>query len=127
MSEAVLDASAVLAFLQSEPGSDAIADIMLRSCISSVNVAEVIAKFVEHGLTDEAACEAMLSLPIEIVPFSTEGARRSGLLHRLTRGRNISLGDRACLALAQELALPVLTTDRAWQELPVQAEVRVVR
>lgn len=127
MSEAVLDASAVLAFLQEERGSDGVAEVMPRSCMSAVNVAEVISKLVEHGLSDEAACGAVLTLPIEIVPLSAEAARRVGLLHRLTRGRNVSLGDRACLALAEELALPALTTDRAWSELPVQTEVRVLR
>lgn len=127
MSEAVLDASAVLAFLQGEHGSDEVAEVMARSSVSSVNVAEVISTLVENGLSDATACDAVFRLPVEIVPFSAEAARQAGLLHRSTRGRNVSLGDRACLALAGELGLPALTTDRSWRELPVSIDVRLVR
>ena len=127
MAEAVLDASAVLAFLQGEPGGDLVYRAMPSSCMSAVNAAEIVSKLVENGLSDRAACDAVSMLPVEIVPFDETSAYQAGLLHRATRGRNVSLGDRACLALAQRLGLPALTTDRSWLGLGLNIEVGAVR
>ena len=48
---------------------------------------------------------------------------------RWTRGRKVglSLGDRACLALAEHRRLPVITADRQWRGLDVSIEVRFLR
>lgn len=127
MLEAVLDASAVLAFLQGEPGGEAVASVLPVSCISSVNIAEVVSKFVERGMSDHAAFEAVGLLPLEVVPFGVDSAQRTGALHRRTKGRNVSLGDRACLSLAQDRGLPALTTDRAWTELSLGIEIQAIR
>lgn len=127
MSEVVLDASALLAFLQGEPGRDAVAAIMSRSCMSAVNAAEVISKLVERGVPDGPASDAVMMLPLEIVPFDAENARDAGLLHRSTRGRNVSLGDRACLSLAARRRQPAMTTDGAWGELGLGVEIRAIR
>lgn len=127
MSDAVLDASAVLAFLQAESGADDAAEAMATACMSAVNVCEVVAKLVEHGLTDDEAEEAVTLLPFDVVPFDGSAALSAGRLHRRTRGRNVSLGDRACLDLAMTRALPALTTDRAWLDLGLPVEIRPLR
>ncbi len=66
-------------------------------------------------------------LELTIVDFNTELAYQAGLLSPLTKGAGLSLGDRACLALAQRLGLPALTADRAWKDLSLGIEVQVIR
>jgi PIN domain nuclease of toxin-antitoxin system len=51
----------------------------------------------------------------------------AGLLHRFTKGRDISLGDRACLVTARHFGVPAVTGDRGWQHLDVGVEVELIR
>lgn len=44
-----------------------------------------------------------------------------------TRQLGLSLADRACLALARQLSLPVLTADHAWAEAALELEVKLIR
>ncbi len=127
MSEVVLDASALLALLNKEPGHEEIARIISRVAISAVNLSEVAAKLAESGMPGEAIRDALEGLALEAHNFGRELAFQTGLLRPLTRSRGLSLGDRACLALGQQLNLPVLTTDRAWEGLDLGLEVRLVR
>ena len=109
-----LDASAVLAMLRIEPGADVVAALLPEAVISSVNLAEVVTKLVERGSTDEAVAEALQTLNLQVVEFASETASAAGLLRRATRSRGLSLGDRACLALALERGLTAVTADAAW-------------
>lgn len=127
MSEVVLDASALLALLNREPGHEEIAEVIGDAAISAVNLSEVAAKLADRGMPGEAIREALDGLALEIHDFDRELAFQAGFLHPLTRSRGLSLGDRACLALGQRLNLPVLTTDRIWGELDLGMEVRLVR
>jgi PIN domain nuclease of toxin-antitoxin system len=127
MASAVLDASAVLAHIRAEQGSDPVADIAADALMSTVNLAEVFSKLVERGLTVEQADAIVLRYGIEIVPFDEELARRAGALRPATRTLGLSLGDRACLALAQRESLPAITTDRNWTKLALGIEIRVAR
>ena len=54
-------------------------------------------------------------------------AWRAGLLRRKTQAHGLSLGDRACLALAEVLEVPAMTMDRAWAALDLEVEVIVPR
>ncbi len=127
MSEVVLDASALLALLNREPGHEEIAEVIRDAAISAVNLSEVAAKLADRGMPGEAIREALEGLALEIHDFSQELAFQAGLLHPRTRSRGLSPGDRACLALGQQLNLPVLTTDRIWEALDLGVEVRLVR
>jgi PIN domain nuclease of toxin-antitoxin system len=127
VSEVVLDASALLALLNREPGHEEIAPIISRAAISAVNLSEVAAKLAESGMPGEAIRDALEGLALEIHSFGRELAFQAGLLLPLTRSRGLSMGDRACLALGQQLNLPVLTTDRAWEGLDLGVAVRLVR
>ena len=128
MSSAVLDASAVLALVKAEPGWEEIADaVTAGAAISAVNLSEVVAKLAESGQTEAAIRAALGRLGLEVSDFDEEQAYRAGQLRPLTRAAGLSLGDRACLALAARLDLPALTTDRTWQGLPVGVSVRVIR
>lgn len=129
----VLDASAFLAYLNQEPGAEEVAQQMVGGgFISAVNLAEVYGKIAEWGqdahLLEEALVnQGLLGGVVEVVPFRPEDALPVAALRPLTKAQGLSLGDRACLALARRLGLPVLTTDAAWQKAEVGVEIRVVR
>ena len=112
MASAVIDASALLAHIRGERGSDPVADLAADALMSTVNLAEGFSKLMEESLTAEQADAIVLRYGIEIVPFDEGLARRAGMLRPATKSLGLSLGDRACLALAQREGLPVLTADR---------------
>jgi PIN domain nuclease of toxin-antitoxin system len=120
----VVDSSSVLALVQNEPGAaEAAATVAAGALISSVNYSEVVAKLADHGIP-EREIRARLA---RIVVFDTDQALRAGMLRPATRAAGLSLGDRACLALAQGRNLPVLTADRSWQSLTIGVEIRLIR
>ncbi len=123
--EAVLDASVVLAFLFGEPGARSAARLLPRSCLLSVNLAEVATRLVDEGLGEFERRAVIGNLGCEIIPFDTELAVRAADLR--SAGRKLALGDRACLALAVMRGLPVYTADRPWAELDLGVDIRLVR
>jgi PIN domain nuclease of toxin-antitoxin system len=127
MTEVVLDSSAILAQLQGEMGGDLVAGYMPEAFLSAVNLAEVAQKLVNDGATDQGVRDTLADLPCDVVDFDRPMAMRVGILRRTTRERGLSLGDRACLALAERLGLPVLTADRAWADLDLGIEVVLIR
>ena len=125
--EFVLDSSAILALLNDEAGADVVAEILPSSVVSTVNLAEVIASLVNKGVSGADAEAALLTLDCKSEPFRREEALLAGRLRESTRQAGLSLGDRACIALALSLGLPVLTADRAWRNLQLDVEVRLIR
>lgn len=127
MSRLVLDASALLAILNEEPGSGQWADAVAEGVMSAVNLSEVIARLTELGLL-EADVQAMIGpLDLEIAAFDENDAWLAGVLRGTTRAAGLSFGDRACLALGRRLKLPVLTADRAWKSVRAGVQVRLIR
>ncbi len=127
MAEAVLDASALLAFLRNEPGAEEVAAVLRLSCISAVNLAETISKMVEYGKPLDDAAFQIERLRIPVIPFDAEHAKLVASLWKATRVVGLSLGDRACLALGLKTGLPVLTTERAWAKIDVGVSVGLIR
>ncbi|MBI5949370.1 MAG: type II toxin-antitoxin system VapC family toxin [Chloroflexi bacterium] len=130
MSDAVVDASVVLAILFREPGADNAARAIGGpgvSLLSSVNLAEVFTRLTDARWPPDRMQAAVARLRLEIRDFDAELAFSAGLLRTTTRQAGLSLGDRACLALGMRLALPVVTADRTWAELGLPVEVVVVR
>ena len=128
MNKAVLDASALLALLNREPGGEKLTpELLSRAAISTVNLAEVHSKLVGLGLQREDAWEAATSAVREAVPFTQEHAKLAGDLVAKTRSLGLSLGDRACLALGLSLKVPVYTADKSWKKLKVGARIQVIR
>jgi PIN domain nuclease of toxin-antitoxin system len=124
----VLDASAMLAVLNQELGSDKLTPEMLNNAAGSVvNLAEVHTKLVSRGGDPDEAWEDTLSAIQQAVPFDEEQARITGGLVAQTRVFGLSLGDRACLALGLVLKAPVYTTDRSWKNLKVGVRIHVIR
>lgn len=124
----VLDASALLAYFLQERGGDAVATALVQyPCISSLNLSEVAAYFLERQASLEETLAFVRGLPIEVVAFDSALAMAAAALRPRTRHLGLSLGDRACLALAMARNLPVLTADRAWTALDLGIEVRLIR
>ena len=124
----VLDSSALLALLNQEPGAEKLtADLLTTSICSAVNIAEVHTKLVMRGMTQRDAWTAAVTSVHEIVDFTMQQARQVGDLAAGTRSIGLSLGDRACLALAMELEVPVYTADRAWKKLRLPVQIHSIR
>jgi PIN domain nuclease of toxin-antitoxin system len=128
MNRIVLDASALLAVLNQEPGADKLTPQLLSAASSStVNLAEVQSKLVKRGLDPDDAWEAAMSPIREAVAFTAEHARIAGSLITQTQALGLSLGDRACLALALALKAPVYTADRSWKGLKLGVRIHIIR
>ncbi len=125
--EVVLDASAVLAMLNAEPGGDAVADVVDKAVISAVNVAEIITALCNKGLTQSRALAVLRLVTLDVEAFDHMQALQTGALRNITKAAGLSLGDRACIALAQRRGLPVMTADTAWSQVALGLEVRVIR
>ncbi len=121
----MLDASAVLALLFEEPGAEVVRAQLRTGVIGAANLAEVLAKLSDHGLPAVEAVRAVTILGLEVAPMTAAQAGRSAELRSLTRSVGLSLGDRACLALAAELGALALTADRIWDAVAVAAGVSV--
>jgi PIN domain nuclease of toxin-antitoxin system len=121
-----LDASALLAFLFSEEGHEHVAAHLTASCMSAVNLAEVLGRFARDGIDPIGVLRRLEATPIELVPFGNDDAARVAALVPFTRNLGLSLGDRACLALAISRAIPTLTADRTWEQLDVGVDIQVV-
>lgn len=126
MIENVLDASAVLAYLQNETGKDKVEAILESSIISRVNVAEVLTKLVEKGLSIAEAKAAFDSLDLTVIEFDEDQSLKASELRPLTKHLGLSLGDRCCLALAILKDLPAVTADKNWANLTL-CEIEVIR
>lgn len=127
MSDPVLDASALLAVLLRERGAEVVLDLLPGAVIGAVNLAEVVAKLQERGFPDDETEQSIADLDLPVVPFDEGLAMAAGKLRLRTRSAGLSLGDRACLALAMARGSPAVTTDRSWAGLDLGVEVIVAR
>lgn len=128
MTNVVLDASVILAVIHRERGFEKLtADLLAQAIVSTVNLCEVHGKLVSSGWSSEDAWEDAHGLAGEIQPFTAEQAKTAGSLIADTRVFGLSLGDRACLALAIALRAPVYTADRSWKNLKLGLRIHVIR
>jgi PIN domain nuclease of toxin-antitoxin system len=128
MSKIVLDASALLAVLNQEPGAGTLTPEVLRDAIAStVNLAEVQTKLVREGADPDEAWELAIASVPQVEPFTSEQAKLAGTLVKQTRPLGLSLGDRACLALAVTLKAPVYTCDSEWKHLKLGVPIHLIR
>ena len=128
MNRIVLDASAILAVINNEPGADKLTPALLARAVgSAVNLAEVQTKLVSRGWSSEQAWEDATSPVREVLAFAEEHAKVAGDLVTRTRHLGLSLGDRACLALGIALDVPVYTAEKSWKKLKVGVRIHVIR
>lgn len=123
----VLDSSALLAYLFEEPGADIVARELVSGIISAVNMGEVATKLIDRGFSPAQVSATIDDMPLTIHAFELRDAVGVAFEREATRDQGLSLGDRACLALARRLGLPALTADRVWAALDLGIEVRLIR
>jgi PIN domain nuclease of toxin-antitoxin system len=123
----VLDASALLAYLQDETGSDLVEGVLADSVVSSVNWAEVVQKSISAGVNVDGMLDDLQALGLRVESFLPADGEIAGRLWRQTRQVGLSLGDRACLSLGYRLGVTVLTSDRAWASLNLALDIQVIR
>lgn len=129
----VLDASAFLAYLRDEPGAELVATLIaVGASISTVNLCEALSIAGAHGaeptqLAAELTARGLLDGAVSVEPFTSADAVEAARLRPLTRSAGLSLGDRACLALARRQGASAITADSAWTTLELDVEVRSIR
>lgn len=123
----VLDASAILAWTADEAGWEMVDEVVDGALVSAVNLAEVVAKGVDRGWAPDIVMREANEAPFTVASFDAELALVAGALRAATWRLGLSLGDRACLALAKREGLPVMTADRVWAKLDVGVEVVLIR
>ena len=126
-SSAVLDSSAILAAIYSEPGSDQISALPRGALLSSVNLVEVQSKLILDGSTPIFAWSRIFELGCEVCAFDGAQARIASEMIRQTKPFGLSLGDRACLALAIERRAIVYTADQVWRNLSLGVQIEIIR
>lgn len=130
MSKVILDASALLALINNEKGADKVEPLIGRIIMSSVNIAEVASKVYDTlGQYDEDKCKLSIEPFVNtIVDFDKSLAFIAASIRAKLQDKSISLGDRACLATAIQLELPVYTADKAWSKIKLpNLKVHLIR
>ena len=124
----VFDSSAILAAIFAEPGGEAVAALWAQgeNLVSSVNYAEVVGKLNERGMPNADILTVMEGVPLTVADFDQATAHASGLLRLATKNMGLSLGDRACIALAQSLGATAVTADQLWAKVQ-KLDVHLVR
>jgi PIN domain nuclease of toxin-antitoxin system len=126
-SKVVLDASALLCLLNDEPGADRVVEVLTRSVMDTTNLAEVVSKLRERGLSLEEVQEALGGLHLDVRPLSPSQAMTIGDLRPATKPLGLSLGDRACLALALDLSTELFTVDADLASADVGVSITDIR
>ena len=125
--EAVLDASALLAWLVQERGADVVAEYLPRAVISAVNLSEVLYRGQRLGRNVANLPARLGHLGLRVEPFTADDALLATAIYAHDRRHLLSLADRCCLATAIRLELPAVTGDRAWSTLDLGVEVLAFR
>ncbi len=121
----VLDASAILALLQEEQGADEVERVLDGALMSCVNLSEVLQKAEQHGVETEGLEYDLEALGIEFRDFDVLSARPTA--EAWSPGSGLSLGDRACLALTEQVGGTAITTDARWAGAGRPIDLRVLR
>jgi ribonuclease VapC len=125
VTDVVLDASAILALIFDEPGADQVEKHLPGALVSTVNILEVATRLLSFDMPDNVVETVIDTLQLSIQPFDYEQAMTAAQLRTLTRSAGLSLGDRACIALAKVSKTPAVTADKAWQNIAGNAAVKV--
>lgn len=124
----MLDSSAVIARLLDESGASRIVEAVLEGAvITSVNAAEVAQRMASAGARAGLADDALVALPVFVIPVARDAALAAGEMYLHTRSLGLGIADRICLACARELDATVLTGDRAMAKADVGVRVELIR
>ena len=92
-----------------------------------MNLAEVLGRLACDGRALDEVLDQIERMGIAWIDFDRELAIGAAALLLPTKPSGLSLGDRACLALARLRDLPAVTADRAWAQLDLGIRIEVVR
>jgi ribonuclease VapC len=123
----VLDASALLAVMNSEPGADIVRASLVGALISTVNYSEVMKKTIERSVAVEKLYSLVESASLDIVPFDLELAETTAKLYPQGKPYGLSMADRACLALGIQRKYKVLTAEKGMGLVSVPIKVKLIR
>jgi PIN domain nuclease of toxin-antitoxin system len=127
MNEVVLDSSALLALLGNEHGADQVEQVLDAALVSCVNLTEVLTKLTDRGVPEPEQRRIVENLGLAVSDFDCNAAWISAGLRTATKSHGLSLGDRACLALALRYGVPALTADGRWADVDLGVEIRLIR
>ena len=127
MISCILDASAILAYLEEESGSREVEKLLDEAAVSAVNIAEVASKLAQRGAPADRIRQTIQALGVEVIACDEAIAYRIGDLRSATKALGLSLGDRACLATALQHNVRAITADRRWKTVKVGARIQVIR
>jgi ribonuclease VapC len=123
----VLDASVLLAAMLGEIAAQEAEPWFADACISTVNLSEVVARLTDLGRSAACIAEDLGEFNLDVRHFDRAQAEQAGLMRSVTRYLGLSLGDRACLALAAALNRPAITADTAWAKLDIGVPIELIR
>ena len=124
----VLDASALLAVLNQEAGVDVVIPLLPGALMSAVNWSEVVQKALARGVpAGPRMRQDVEATGVSILPFEVEDGEGAALVWQRAPRGGLSLGDRACLALAEAHGGTAVTADRSWAHLDLDVKVLVIR
>lgn len=127
VADVVLDASAVLAVLNDETGASQVWAVLPGAIISAVNAAEVATKLVDAGTEADKTTEFIQRLGLRVAPFQEVDVEATARLRQRSKKAGLSLGDRACLALAERIGAPAITADRQWLKIELGIDINLIR
>ena len=122
---AVLDASALLAWLQEEPGAEVVRDLLTDGLVTAANWSEVLQKTDQHGRDMNEVAILLQALGLEVIEVTQEDGEEAAQLW--SRALHFSLADRLCLAAAKRLGLPAATAEVEWEIFQDDIDITVIR
>jgi ribonuclease VapC len=128
----ILDASALIAFIRKELGSETVKTRITQSeaFISVVNLTEAKGKLIGVGDFTPQQVESeleQLAALVEPIAYTLEHANLAAWWYA-RKPYNLSLGDCACLGAAEATGYEVLTAEQRWQKLPnLRVKVTLIR
>jgi PIN domain nuclease of toxin-antitoxin system len=126
MTKIVFDSSAILALLKMESGHEIVSKNLEQAVVSSVNFCEVVSFLSKKTQKQDEMIKFLTETFDCIEDFNIEQAIIAGSFISVTKDYGLSLGDRACLALAKYKNIPVLTADKAWTKLNLGIKIKLI-
>lgn len=127
MSKIVFDSSAILAMLKMENGHEIATKKLDHAIVSTVSFSEVVTVISRRGFNQKEIIKSLHNTFLHLVDFDKKQALLAAEIDSITKKYGLSFGDRACLALAKDLNLPVLTADQAWKKLNIGIKIELIR
>jgi len=123
----LVDASALLAAVHNETGGAYVEQHISRCCISSVNWSEVLQKLQVAGVNISQIESSLKALGLCIIDFTENDAHLAALIWVDCKKSGLSLADRACLATGMRLKTTIITADKVWARLKIEASIKLIR